>query len=229
MIQKFTLYKTQKGFIVTSDEVPKDGELILPDSRIIATYREMYKGDEPLKCWLKVIAQQEQIDFSLLKEEEQKKIGWFDVEKLSFAKYEYCMSDIYLIKDEVRNYTNGFKQGFQKAQELLSDRIFTIEDIRLAFNNGYSQFTARNMDSEDYIELLTKTSWEVEIEMEDIDVDYAWNLCRDDTTRQFHFHHYDSGMKTIKKEFKHLYQQPKFINGMIRIKHILCENMQKKN
>lgn len=48
----------------------------------------------------------------------------------------------------------------------------------------------------------------IEVETELMDVDYAWQLYRDDTQMQFHFHHYDSGLKHFKKEFEHLYQQP---------------------
>jgi hypothetical protein len=38
-----------------------------------------------------------------------------------------------------------------------------------------------------------------------MDVDYAYSLYRDDIERQFHFHHYDSGMVTYKKQYIHLY------------------------
>jgi hypothetical protein len=38
-----------------------------------------------------------------------------------------------------------------------------------------------------------------------MDVDYAYQLYKDDITREFHFHHYSSGMVTYKKQYIHLY------------------------
>ena len=44
-----------------------------------------------------------------------------------------------------------------------------------------------------------------------MDVDYAYQLYRDDIERQFHFHHYSSGKITYKKQYKHLYYEWEFI------------------
>lgn len=38
-----------------------------------------------------------------------------------------------------------------------------------------------------------------------IDVDYAYQLYRYDTERQFHFHQYSGGKVAYKKKYKHLY------------------------
>jgi hypothetical protein len=38
-----------------------------------------------------------------------------------------------------------------------------------------------------------------------MDVDLAYQLYKYDTTKFFHFHHYDSGMIIYKKKFIHLY------------------------
>ena len=75
----FELHKLPEGFIVTSDEEIKEYDkiLCLEDMKIdYATDRTNHHRN----LFLKVIAQQDQIDLSGLLEEEQKKIGWFDVE-----------------------------------------------------------------------------------------------------------------------------------------------------
>jgi hypothetical protein len=85
---KTTLHKTPQGFVLTSDEnidysigtnyfnnVEKCFGKIIDD---IHLYK--IKTDSRFE---KIIAQQPQLDFSDLKPEEQKRIGWFDFEKLA--------------------------------------------------------------------------------------------------------------------------------------------------
>lgn len=59
------------------------------------------------------------------------------------------------------------------------------------------------------VELLYESAIENgNVVMELMDVDLAYNMYRDDFDRKHHFHYYDSGMITYKKEFKHLYYLP---------------------
>lgn len=107
--------------VIVSDENIKEGDLTLPPSNIIVRYGgQKYKGDEPLKCWRKVIAQSHQIDWNGLESE----FGYVDVEKL--IKSEYPVDEI------------SFKRGFKKAQEL-NDKKFSLEDMREAFQLGQEQ------------------------------------------------------------------------------------------
>jgi hypothetical protein len=145
----FELHKLKEGFIVTSDEVPE----IKKDWALDETNKLVNLWFYPEKIKGKLIVQQDQIDFSGLSEEEQKKIGWFDVEKLA---------ELETITNEF-NSEKSFITGFQKAQELLSDRRFTLEDIRRAWKEGYNE---RNLD--EYIQSLSQKSWSVEIEMEEM-------------------------------------------------------------
>jgi hypothetical protein len=224
---KLTLHKLPEGFIVTSDEEIKDvrphkDKLHLEKGYILNTFPD-YLTDLS-ECKL-VIAQQDQIDFSALSEEEQKETGWFDVEK--------ALEEI-LSKEA--NYNNYWKSIIYSnptlisaIQELLSDRRFTLEDIRHSLIElikdtscedgllvGKSPAEAYKW-IESYIKSLSVKSWEIEVEMEINNVDYAWDLFKHDINKQFHFHHYVSGIKSFKKEFEHLYQQPKFTNGKIKI------------
>ena len=61
-----------------------------------------------------------------------------------------------------RLYIAGIRQGFKAHQALVTDKLFTLEDIKLAFNNGVAQAKAGNMDCEDYIQSLLLTEWEID-------------------------------------------------------------------
>jgi hypothetical protein len=139
----FELHKLPEGFIVTSTykETPFD-----INGKSLDIKGKLFP----------IIAQQDQIDLSGLSEKEQKEIGWFDVEKL--------YPTLPVEKNQVISFANSLKkEGFQKAQELLSDRMFTLEDIRRAWKEGYNE---RNLD--EYIQSLSQKSWSVEIEMEEM-------------------------------------------------------------
>jgi hypothetical protein len=162
----FTLHKLNEGFIVTSDEdiLSYNGlkYLAYPDYSTVHIW-DMKGIHKDKSVWVKpVIAQQDQIDFSALTEEEQKKIGWFNTEKLAYKDIEDNFgSNVTFIEGGLK-WIEGFQIGFQKAQELLSDRMFTIEDIKNAWRQGYNEV---NLD--DHIDRLLKPkSWEIEAEME---------------------------------------------------------------
>jgi hypothetical protein len=150
MIQ-YNLHKLPEGFIITSDETPiKKGELYYN----IVNYQIFKLDGVVFNHCKKVIAQQHQIDFSALSGEEQKEIGWFDVEKLSLQDNEF-----WRYGGDYDVFETGFKAGFQKAQELLSDRRFTLEDIEQAMIEGLSieKFWEKCVQS-----LSQPKSWKVE-------------------------------------------------------------------
>jgi hypothetical protein len=82
----YTLHKLPEGFIITSDEKPIKGDLCFDLEGNPGHKNQLYI----VKClrtsddsyWVKhskkLIAQQDQIDFSNLTEEEQKEIGWIE-------------------------------------------------------------------------------------------------------------------------------------------------------
>jgi hypothetical protein len=157
------MYKLHKlkeeGFIVTSDEQPFPNEKVLSTvTNIVTTFTDPRHFSEG--TYFKVIAQQDQIDFSALSEGDQKKIGWIDVEKLANEHFDLSIED--------------WCNGFQKAQELLSDRVFTLEDIKQSFwrcfeNRGLGYIvTMGDLEVELNKSLSQPKSWAVEIEMEDI-------------------------------------------------------------
>ena len=135
----------------------------------------------------KVIAQQDQIDFSSLTEEEQKEIGWFDIEKFSKEASKKKVKLIYgerINNGDIDEYvkTGGlvivtcgeplYKEGFQKAQELLSDRVFTLEDVVKIVHMWDNHIIIYEEDKGSFsaIEKFIQSrfqpkSWKIEVEM----------------------------------------------------------------
>jgi hypothetical protein len=188
----FELHKLSEGYIVTSDEQIKEGDSFYRNTGVISVMnKELSRYYESIKDLsahneYKLIAQQDQIDFSALSEEEQKEIGWFDVEKY----IDNLFKDEFEIAQEAMPaiwYDIKLKaiQTFQKAQELLSDRRFTLDEVRQSFwkcceirGLGYS-VTMGDLE----VELSKSLSqWKVELEMEketlytDDGLDYKRNL-----------------------------------------------------
>ncbi len=170
---KYTLHKLPQGFVVTSNESVKIGDTCASDKNIIDAGKihnqwTMFKPStqehlDMLKSCVKVIAQQDQIDFSTLSEEEQNKIGWFDTWNIA-KKYVKTLgvlgSDIDTITSE-----NLVVWGFKKAQELTSDRMFTESDIDKSISwatNKARQGDITITDIDNFIKSLSQPkSWEV--------------------------------------------------------------------
>jgi len=164
----YTLHKLETGFIVTSDEEIKEGDLVLNSLNCIQSFLKDYNDINAEK----IIAQEPNIIFSDLKEEEQKKIGWFDVRKK--ANTLRSRNSIIQHPDPHTNvFESGIYQGycigFKEAQELLSDRMFTEEQVRkslLEVALWGKVSTTRFEDVEKIIQSLSQKSWPVELEME---------------------------------------------------------------
>ena len=162
----YQLHKIQEGFVVTSDEKIKQGDCVRYKTGEIIDYSVELNTDNLSK----LIAQQDQLDFSALSEEEQKKIGWFDV--ASFASVAViCNGGLITTENEQEVAFSYYYQGFQKAQELLSDRMFTKKDMAefgqfmirqyVLFRNNDDNFSERMLS-----EYLSYKSWDIELEME---------------------------------------------------------------
>lgn len=166
MTPTFRLHKLPQGYVLTSDEDICSGDLFLVGSEIEQCLSSAEADNLSIgESYPKVVAQD--FDFSSLSPEDQKEIGWFDVEKLYPAGKKGAMS--IPSRKESNNYLR--QEGFQKAQELLSDRRFTEEDIIKAFKAG--QLDKSNNwyggDVNQYLQSLSQPkSWEVEVEMETV-------------------------------------------------------------
>jgi hypothetical protein len=176
----YTLHKLPEGFIITSDEeINNFPFLIFTNGKPVA----VAKGTHDSEC-KKVIAQQDQIDFSALSEDEQKEIGWFDVESLATElvpnrniKTPFGSNQEIIPSRERKT----FIRGFQKAQELLSDGTFLLDDIKSIFYEGiqwginqvFDGKLANNNEINDRFNRIIKSviestpqSWPVELETE---------------------------------------------------------------
>jgi len=178
---KTYLHKLPEGFILTSDETPKNFDWVIDDN-CTGAWQLQIQPETDLSKYEKVIAQQHQLDLSTL----PKQIELFDVEKLTKQSYErFTPIESKLSLDELiqrtGGYNVGFKEGFQKAQELLSDKQFTKEDMwKFACNVYNEHYGQNNLSFQDraknMIQSLTKTSWEVEVEMKTINQDYRFDV-----------------------------------------------------
>ena len=180
----FELHKLSEGYIVTSNEQIEKGNIVL--ETLIDGKKELFEihtlNDINLERQVKVIAQQDQIDFSSLSEEQQKEIGWFDVEKLA----KESIGNKYF-QDEILDAIADYKKGFQKAQELLSDRRFSLDEVRQSFwkcfeNRGLGYSVTMGDLEVELSKSLSQKSWKVEVEVEketlytDDGLDYKGNL-----------------------------------------------------
>ena len=221
---EYTLHKLPQGFIITSGDDFHNDNLVPNDFAYHRGTKEVLQvisKNNETGSWLcndgtnrdcyklfKVIAQQDQIDFSALSEEEQKEIGWFDV--ASFASVAViCNGGLITTENEQEVAFSYYYQGFQKAQELLSDRRFTLEDVKkalkLAWLEGHDNRLGINRATREEwenttIQSLSQQSWKVELEME-------WVTDNDDD-------HDEGGTLPGSLEY---YQQPKVTDGKIKI------------
>lgn len=174
----YNLHKISEGFIITSDEkIIKDDSFYNTIDEVVyhnaVGWEILNKHTENEDIDLKVIAQQDQIDFSALSYEEQKEIGYFNLNKFKtrqWNNYEPISNDI----STENGFKDGLEIGFQKALELLSDRIFTLEDIEKAIHFGQMSekessiklFEKRGLFKTEvtnkFIKSLSQKSWKIE-------------------------------------------------------------------
>lgn len=203
----YKLHKLSEEFIIVSDELPYPNDIVLSTvTNTLVTFTNPRFFSE--NTYFKVIAQQNQIDFSSLSEEEQKKIGWF-----SLIPTKYCIPNKhYISEDDKKCYDVGYVDGFLKAQELLSDKKFTLENIRKMLEigffygrqfewdiqNGNKRIEEHNKIFNEFIHSISKPkSWKVELEMEE--------YVQEETGT----------------ELKWVGLRPKFIDGKVKIIKIL--------
>jgi hypothetical protein len=172
---QLALHKLPEGFIVTSNkkEQVEIEKLYYESDNNIPIY-SFTKETLPEQYYLyEVIAQQDQIDFSEdIPKEKLREIGWFDIEKfaLNYDKSK-CRNfrREYTFLQTYEGVEDGIKIGFQKAQELLSDRRFTLEDM-IDFSKYQEQYKENASIEDNFqtwkLKTLFQKSWKIEVEME---------------------------------------------------------------
>jgi len=143
---------------------------------IVSKPNNMFNTTFPLSNGQHAIASSHAIDGveefpKLSKQNCDELFGVVDIEKLAFEHSNYlggrCSNRAY----------KSYKEGFNKAMELNKDKVFTLEDMRKAFDEGCD-----TVDSDERFDdvfnrtiqsLQQPTEIEVEIEMEDIRLPYG--------------------------------------------------------
>jgi hypothetical protein len=169
-----------EGFIVTSNEEIKTGDIKW--HHVTGLRKALVDGNYTNQ--FKVIAQQNQIDFSALSEEEQKEIELINIDLSNLCFYDRRNPDFQIKeefgydKEEVESTGNFAKKDcfcdncfygrsklteqLIKAQELLSDRRFTLEDINNAYDAGMKFIGEDKGSPIEFIQSLSQPkSWKV--------------------------------------------------------------------
>jgi hypothetical protein len=154
----YTLHKLNNGFIITNNELTYPGEIVYSTvTNTLVSFTDPRHFSEG--TYFKVIAQQSNIIFSDLKEDECLRIGFFDINEIarvewlkSTGQQSYCLG-----------LHDGVKIGFQKALSLTSEKKFTLEDIHKAIDLARKE--PRIMFGE-IANSITPTSWQIEGHME---------------------------------------------------------------
>ena len=186
--KKYKLIKLDQGFILVSKEQPVDGDFsihpngtigIIETALAIAIFKETDEGSYVEDC-KKIIAstfisELPGIDFNGFEEEfgivSYHKLYNEDIKKYNIS-YSSNNSDTYL----------GFNLGFDTCLELNKDKLYTLDDLKDAFNAGnagsggstYNRIRKYN-GVDEYLQTfliwnnekgyLPKTEWDVEVEM----------------------------------------------------------------
>jgi hypothetical protein len=166
---KTTLYKLKEGYVLCSDEDIKDNDIVLVNKKwhdnVLRIFTTVFGGTK--EGCKKVLTQSP--DFSLLSEEDAKKIGLFDVDKIADVYFEKMMNDGRGFELNF-GWRNRFLEIFKFSQELTADRRFTEEDMIQAFNDGMKnawKTISQKILPEEYIQSLSQhKSWEVEYKEE---------------------------------------------------------------
>jgi hypothetical protein len=168
---KATLYKLKEGYVLCNNEDIKDNDIVLVNKKwhdnVLRIFTTVFGGTK--EGCKKVLSQSP--DFSLLSEEDVKRIGWFDVEKV--IKEHMGLLQMVVVPVEPVVHFESLKEIFQKALELTADRRFTEDDIKQAYYQGRKDAVnsvTNKLDfinPDDYIKSISQPkSWEVEYKEE---------------------------------------------------------------
>jgi hypothetical protein len=154
---EYTLHKLPNEFVITStyDSLPfnVNGKSLNLNGKL-----------------LPIIAQQVEIDFSELKEDDCKKIGWLDAEIYADIHVQNCGLYNFFDEDDITIIKLHYTLAFQKAQELLSDKIFTEDDMKNAIIHSSNQkMFKEHFDIDTYLHSIKKIypkEWKVELQMD---------------------------------------------------------------
>jgi hypothetical protein len=170
---KYILIKTDNSLILVSDEEIKEGEPFY-DFQLNVVAWKTNTGITHLTD-KKVLSQSPKLSKEVADE-----IGWIDVEEMANEKYKYCNKDNLdkITEDEIHNYKNGVKQGFQKAQEL-NQKKYSEEDLVKAMDKAREEIknSVGNIHySFDYNTIIQSLSQPQQYSVEAQEIDGVWTI-----------------------------------------------------
>jgi hypothetical protein len=172
---KYTLNKLPEGFVITSNEpIEKDWKGVAYKKNVQGyIFNHFYTENPWYNDTKKVIAQQDQIDFTGLAEDEQKEIGYFDIKK----SLEKILSKELNYNNYWRGIIYGNPQLISAIQELLSDK-FTLEDMASAYTTGYKDGAGLDKHVPQFLSEYVKSlsqpkTWTVQLEMDSVHTDHV--------------------------------------------------------
>ena len=212
---QYKLIKTPEQFIIVSnDDAIVKGNLYY-NTRLQNVYEAIANsGYNTVDKEFKVIAQQNQIDFNGFEDI----VGYVDIEKLAYQQAEdkYPMTTAIEIKLHTTSKLS-YQEGFNKANELSSNKQFSLEDMEYCYNTAKRRAVMQEAGLEadlgfkNYIDTYHQqpTEWMIEIAMEKSFTGIV-----------------SGGLKPVgeigsKGLFHHTQLNPKLINGKIQITKIL--------
>jgi hypothetical protein len=174
---KTKLIKLQDKFMLVNDEEIKEGDTyVYLNDGFTGLCKSQDHADKLNFTKRNRVVFSENPDFSLLSEADCKAIGWVDVEKLA-ENYNNTFQARFGDKPpyiQNAHIMNHWKEGFKAHQELVKDKMFSLEDIN-AIREMLVQGALTNMscssavvELDKIIQSLQQTSWDVEVEMEDV-------------------------------------------------------------
>lgn len=132
MIQ-YKLIKTPEQYVIVSSETIEIGDkcfLSVEDFNEILIIHESVEKDFLGK---KVIAQQNEIDFNGF----ENIVGYVDVEKLAAEYANKELNEEFTSKaGNFYGFSSSYIEGFEKSQELSSNKQFTLEDMEYCYNTA---------------------------------------------------------------------------------------------
>lgn len=238
MESNFKLYRLPEGFIITSEDEPKINDTVLIINSVEQRFIDIVSKETTTGVWVqddtyhypykignfiickKIIALQNQIDFSNLSNVDKKKINLIDIEKLSLLYARTIPAQ--MSEDELDYAAKGFYNGFVKAQDTYYNNMFTEEELRKAMDmvkqETYTSIGAfPTYDLNNIINIIkTSRHWDIEIEMEQNQCDGC--LANYPIINGIHQTPYPSGNMFCQKQ---KYMLPKLKDNKIKILKIL--------
>ena len=107
--------------------------------------------------------------------------GLDELVKTTFPSLENCGVYLWMSETDRNRQRSAFIKGFQKALEILGDKKFSINEVvelcKILMSNPFETSGKTYQElTDNYIQSLQQTEWDVEVEKENVMHDYNGNI-----------------------------------------------------